>query len=164
MNQGYRDQFTPADLHPLSSTVLTKGDIATGHALMKACADPRVSHEFAMNQAHASAYCANALVISLTKSQHWEDEQTVVPEKPRFNASWRPPRHTTFDQVPTPVQKMITELDSNCTKSAVAGAIFYNRRTLGQWLRDYETGSNPGESITEFITRRINQQKGNSDV
>ena len=61
----YRGAHTPADLHPLSSIVLTRGDIATGKVLMQAHINPKVQNQYVEAQAWASCNCANSIIVDL---------------------------------------------------------------------------------------------------
>lgn len=181
MNQGYRDQFTPARLDTLTLVLITHGEISYGHALLRESRNPQTTVEQAAAQALGSCCAANSILISLTKSQRWGDEQTQLPDG--YDIKGRPivakststrPKIAGFKPTiflidepgtssPSPLHTLYA-LQQNCDKSEVAGASLYDKRSLGQWLRDFEQNSLPGESVTDFILRRKNQQKGNSDV
>ena len=154
MSQGYRHQHTPAALQKLNICFLTRADINAGWARLRESHNPLTSYEYAHNQALGSCYTANSILISLTKSQRFDDEESVLPDGYSIDGS------------PLLGTRPIIVVDDQLDPYARLGD--YGRHlpkgmNLVRLMRDFEQDSLPGESVTDFFRRKY-QQKGNSDV
>lgn len=179
MNMPYRGAHKSADFHPLSSIRLTKGDIATGKLLLRACVNPKISDEYVQAQAWASCTCANSIILDLMdkarKPELFGTRPTIVvvnetSEVTAFEVGRDPyGGRGEIWSIATMTTPEYTELREALMAAVERGHILYTQpppgvlgnplamwggTTINGWYAAYKNYRHRLETITQFIERQ----------